>query len=167
LWQQDLKQVLDDGLMSKIGIPPDRWDWHPGKAVHDDPNWYPNMPGYGDFIDPPYEIGVGSSPPDRGRVSEGENLPGRPSDPVTPGAKIVRGGGGWVVISAADLARFGLLVATGGFWNGERVIGNDWLRGHGGGNGSLMAGDPDTLTSIGVVTAEGFEWPLPGEVFVG
>ncbi len=97
------------------------------------------MPGYGDFIDPPYEIN----------------------------SQIIRGGGGWVVISAADLARFGLLVATGGFWNGERVIGNDWLRGHGGGNGSLMAGDPDTLTSIGVVTAEGFEWPLPDEVFVG
>jgi hypothetical protein len=28
-----------------------------------------------------------------------------------------------------------------------------------------MNGDPETLTSIGVVTAEGFEWPLPGEVF--
>lgn len=137
LWQQDLKQVLDDGLMSKIGIPPDRWDWFPGKAVHDDPNWYPNMPGYGDFIDPPYEIA----------------------------GRIIRGGGGWVVISAADLARFGLLVATEGKWDGEQVIGNDWLRGHGGGNGSLMNGDPETLTSIGVVTAEGFEWPLPGEVF--
>jgi len=95
------------------------------------------MPGYGDFIDPPYEIA----------------------------GRIIRGGGGWVVSSAADLARFGLLVATEGKWDGEQVIGNDWLRGHGGGNGSLMNGDPETLTSIGVVTAEGFEWPLPGEVF--
>ncbi len=41
----------------------------------------------------------------------------------------------------------------------------DWLRGHGGGNGSLMNGDPETLTSIGVVTAEGFEWPIPDDVF--
>lgn len=43
--------------MSKIGIPADRWDWVPGKVVHDEIHWYPNMPGYGDFIDPPYEIG--------------------------------------------------------------------------------------------------------------
>ena len=63
LWQQDLKQVLDDGLMSKIGIPADRWDWFPGKAVHDDPDWYPSMPGYGDFIDPPYEISPRTPPP--------------------------------------------------------------------------------------------------------
>ena len=137
LWKQDLKQVLDEGLMIKIGIPPERWDWHTGRTVHEDPNFYPNMPGYGDFIDPPYEIS----------------------------GRVVRGGGGWVVISASDLARFGLLVAIEGMWNGGRIIGNDWLRGHGGGNGSLMNGDPSTLTSIGVVTAEGFEWPIPQDVF--
>lgn len=137
LWGEDLKKVLDDGLMSKIGVPADRWDWFPGKTVHDETHWYPNMPGYGDFIDPPYEIG----------------------------GQIIRGGGGWVVISASDLARLGLLVATGGLWNGDRVMSDEWLRGHGGGNGSLMNGEPDTLTSIGIVTAEGITWPLPTDVF--
>ena len=139
LWDRNIKAVLDERLMSRIGVPADRWDWVPGRIVHEDRNWYPNMPGYGDFIDPPYEVG----------------------------AQTVRGGGGWVVISASDLARFGLLVATGGLWDGERIMGDEWLRGHGGGNGSLMNGDSETLTSIGVVTAEGFEWPVPGDVFAG
>ena len=34
-------------------------------------------------------------------------------------------------------------------------------------NGSLMNGDPDTLTSVGIVTAQGYEWPLSGQVFAG
>ncbi len=60
-----------------------------------------------------------------------------------------------------------MLVASQGRWNGKQVIGQDWLRGHGGGNGSLMDGDPKTLTSIGIVTARGIDWPLPAEVFAG
>jgi hypothetical protein len=33
--------------------------------------------------------------------------------------------------------------------------------------GKTINGDPETLMSIGVVTAEGFEWPIPHDVFTG
>jgi CubicO group peptidase (beta-lactamase class C family) len=127
LWNQDLKQVLDEKLFSKIGISADRWDWTPGRVVHEDKSFYPHMPGYGDFLDPPYEIN----------------------------GHRVRGGGGWAVMSAKDLARFGLLVATGGVWKGERLIGSDWVRNHGGGNGSFLTGDARTYISFGVVATVG------------
>ena len=127
LWDQDLKQVLDERLFSKIGICADGWDWIPGRVVYENKDFYPHMPGYGDFLDPPYEIN----------------------------GHIIRGGGGWVVISAEDLARFGLLVATGGIWEGERLIGSEWVQSHGGGNGSLVTGDVDTYIACGVVTTEG------------
>ena len=119
--------MLDERLFSKIGIRADEWDWIPGRVIYENKDFYPHMPGYGDFLDPPYEIN----------------------------GHVVRGGGGWVVISAEDLARFGLLVATGGVWEGERLIGSEWVRSHGGGNGSLMTGDADTYIACGVVTTEG------------
>jgi hypothetical protein len=56
LWDQDIKQVLDENLFNKIGIPANRWDWLPGRIVHEDKDFYPHMPGYGDFLDPPYDI---------------------------------------------------------------------------------------------------------------
>ena len=124
LWQKDIKQVLDEKLFSHMGIPADRWDWTPGKVLHDTEDWYPHMPGYGAFLDPPYEIS----------------------------GHVVRGGPGWVVMSPKDLARFGLLIATGGVWKGKRLISSEWLRSHSGGNGSLVAGDRKTYISIGKVT---------------
>ena len=127
LWDQDIKQVLDEKLFGEIGIPADRWDWTPGKYVHDTKDFYPSMPGYGDFVDPPYEIN----------------------------GHAVRGGGGWAVVCASDLARFGLLVATGGIWKGERLIDAEWVRSHGGGNGSNMIGNPYTHIAVGIVTTEG------------
>ena len=48
--------MLDERIMSRIGIPADRWDWTPGQVVHDNEDWYPKMPGYGLFLDPPYTI---------------------------------------------------------------------------------------------------------------
>ena len=129
LWGDDLKKVLDDRLFGPIGIPAERWNWTPGKSVHDDPAWYPEMPGYGDFLDPPYEIG------------------GHP----------VRGGGGWAVMTPLDLARFGHLVATGGLWNGERVISDDWLRGHHGGNASQVSGESRYYTAMGRVATSGID----------
>lgn len=56
-------------------------------------------------------------------------------------------------------------MAQGGWWNGARAMGSDWLRDHGGGNDSLMNGDSEMQTSFGVVTVEGTTRPLPGEVF--
>ena len=96
VWDKDLKRVLDEHIMQKIGIPSERWEWLSGKEVLEDHSFYPELPGYGLFIDPPFEI-------------EGER---------------VLGGGGWVVMSASDFARIGHLIATGGFWKGERLISN-------------------------------------------
>ena len=127
LWHNDIKEVLDEKLLSHIGIPADRWDWTPGRFVHNTRDWYPDMPGYGDFIDPPYEIN----------------------------GHVVRGGPGWVVMSPKDLARFGLLIATGGIWKGRRLISSEWIRGHAGGNGGMVLGDRKTYISIGIVTAKG------------
>ncbi len=94
IWDKDLKQVLDEHIMSKIGIPPQRWNWLYGQEVRKNHDFYPKMPNYGGYIDRPYKInGIG-----------------------------VRGGPGWVVMSAKDLARVGLLVATGGLWKNERLI---------------------------------------------
>ena len=130
LWGRDLKAVLDDELFGQIGIRPERWDWVPGRAVFDDKEFYPSMPGYGDFIDPPYEIG----------------------------GQVVRGGGGWAVMAASDLARYGLLVASGGAWEGEQLLDAQWVHSHGGGNGSRLEGDAATFLSLGMVTTQG----LPG-----
>jgi hypothetical protein len=139
LWNKDLKAVLDDEVFSKIGIAANEWDWLPGKVVHDDVDFYPHMPGYGAFIDPPYEIN------------------GHP----------VRGGGGWVVMSAKNLARFGHLIATGGIWKGERVISPDFLRGHHGGNGCHVNGESTYYTAMGRVTTQGINHPLPDHLFAG
>lgn len=94
IWKKDLKELLDEKIMSKIGIPADRWDWLSGEYVRNNRDFYPDMPGYGEYLDSPY------------------NINGIP----------VRGGGGWVVMSASDFARLGLLIATGGVWEDERLI---------------------------------------------
>ncbi len=127
LWGRDVKDVLDDRLFGKIGIRPDRWDWVTGREVFENKDFYLSMPGYGDFIDPPYEM---------------------------DGHK-VRGGGGWAIMSASDLARYGLFVASGGVWEGERLLDPPWVISHGGGNGSRLEGDPTTLLSMGMVTSRG------------
>ncbi len=136
VWKKDLKQVLDEKIMSHIGIPADRWDWTPGQAVHDKKDWYPKMPGYGDFLDPPSKID------------------GQP----------VRGGPGWVVISAKDLARWGLLVATGGEWKGKRLISR--IQGHGGGNGSVVDGTGGNVVGAwGQVTSTFDASQIPWKLF--
>ena len=127
LWNRDLKQVLDEKLLSHIGIPADQWEWLPGGVVHFTTDFYPAAPGYGEYVDPPYYIN----------------------------GNVVRGGPGWIVMSPKDLARFGLLVATGGIWQGKRLISPEWIRGHGGGNSSWVTGDRDTYISLGYVTAQG------------
>ncbi|MFV2066287.1 MAG: CocE/NonD family hydrolase, partial [Pirellulales bacterium] len=128
LWDRDLKEVLDERLFSKLGIPADHWDWLPGKYVHDTKDFYPDIPGYGEYLGPPYEINGHS----------------------------VRGGPGWIVMSASDLARFGLLIATGGVWKGERLVDSEWLRGHAGLDVHVVAGDPETKVSIAKINAKGF-----------
>ena len=131
LWERDIKWVLDEKLFRHMDIPPDRWDWTAGKVVQDTEDWYPDLPGYGDFIDPPYEVD----------------------------GHVVRGGQ-WVVMSAKDLARFGLLIATRGVWNGKKLISPEWIQSHKGGNGSLVAGEPATYISIGMVTSQGVPYQL-------
>jgi CubicO group peptidase (beta-lactamase class C family) len=137
VWGRSLKDVLDEYLFSRICIEPNEWDWLPGRLVRETRDFYPHMPGYGDFIDPPYEIG---------------------------GCPVV-GGGGWVVMSAKNLARFGHLVATGGMWKGERLVGAKWLRSHHGGNGSFAGGESLNYTAMGRVTASSVPFPLPEELF--
>lgn len=140
IWQRELKDVLDEKLLSDIGIAADDWEWATGRELHEDREWYPEMPGYGLFCDPPYEI-------------EGHR---------------VQGGGGWISMSAQDLARVGLLVATRGVWHGERLIGDTPLvAGHGGGNASLMNGWSDTMISWGQVTTRGVSYDGLENAIVG
>lgn len=72
------------------------------------------------------------------------------------GAVLTRGGPGWMVISSEDLARFGLLIATGGVWKGRRLIGSEWLRGHAGLDVHVVAGDPETMVSIAKINTKNF-----------
>ena len=147
LWNRDLKDVLDEKILSKIGIAADDWDWYTGEAVKDQKYLYPTIPDTYTYLDPPYEVN------------------GHP----------VRSGPGWVVMSARDLARFGLLVATGGNWKGEQLIAPGWVRTHSGGNRSGLHGESRHYTAIGRVTTEGIDMRfstdreslIPRDVFVG
>ncbi len=132
IWQADLKTVLDEQVFSKIGIKPDSWSWLAGESVKRDEQFYPEMPGYGLFVDPPYSID------------------GHPCV----------GGGGWVVMSASDLARVGLLIANGGIWRGEELVSNsDLLDGHGGGNDSDLYVDKKKNIVFVKVTTRGLFRP--------
>ena len=141
IFGRELKDVLDETLFSRMGIPPDRWDILTGRVLRETADFYPEWPGYGEFVDPPFEI-------DGNRV---------------------QGGGGWVVMSAHDLARVGLLLATGGIWKGERLIGdtefvnrgqgNGPIRGWNGGNSStLSAWEGEAITVIAAVATAGLNW---------
>jgi CubicO group peptidase (beta-lactamase class C family) len=125
-----MKEFLDQELFCKIGIKPEDWRIESGQVLHDSLGWYPNMPGYGLFCDPPYII-------------DGHE---------------VQGGGGWVFMSAKDLAKIAQLVANQGVWNGEQVISNtDFLYDHDGGNGSSLWADPSTGIACGQVTTRGIK----------
>ena len=66
------------------------------------------------------------------------------------------GGPGWVVMSSEDLARFGLLVATNGIWNGHRLLGAEYLPDLRYGVGiHVTAGDTDSYIAIGKVNTAG------------
>ncbi len=67
-------------------------------------------------------------------------------------------------MSPKDLARFGLLISTGGIWKGRRLISSKWIRGHAGGNGSLVDGDRKTYR---IVTAKGVPYKALNDVVVG
>jgi CubicO group peptidase (beta-lactamase class C family) len=140
VWKRELKDVLDEKLFGHMGIRPDDWQWATGRELHDNRDWYPGMPGYGLFCDPPYAIN---------------------------GCR-VQGGGGWVSMSANDLARVGLLVASRGTWKGRRLIRDTPLvRGHGGGNSSLMDGWSDTMFAWGQVTTSGVSTKGLNETIIG
>ena len=130
IWDKDVKDVLDEMIMSKIGIPADRWDWLSGHHVRFN-KLYRNYPDYGEFCDEPHKI--------KGHW--------------------VRGGGGWVVMSPKDLARVSLLLACGGWWKGERLVNLETYNeaGHSGGGGSYCQAyrswdDLDLYFSYGQVT---------------
>ena len=134
LWNQDLKKVIDEMLLIHLGIRAENWDWTPGKVLYDRKDFYPAMPRYGEYCDPPWEIS----------------------------GHIVRGGPGWIVMSASDLARFGLLIASGGIWKGKRLISSEWVRGHGGTATNVVGGDPETFVSIAKINTLGF--PFGNEI---
>ena len=156
LWNRDLKEVLDEKIISKIGIPADHWDWLAGGVVKQDEGFYPLWPTMFNYLDPPFEIN----------------------------GHVVRSGPGWVVMNSSDLARLGHLVATQGSWKGEKLLDPQWLRGQGGGNGSGVCGEGRYYTAMGMVTTEGINHPyyslagamsflttresfVPAEVFTG
>ncbi|MAF10727.1 hypothetical protein CMK11_09765 [Candidatus Poribacteria bacterium] len=138
IWGRDLKDLLDERIFGPIGIPAARWDWLTGENVRETRDFYPEMPNYGGYLDPPYHLD----------------------------GHVVRGGGGWAVMSAADFARIGLLVATGGVWAGERLISG--LGGNIGVAANRMEGwglieGTDAYFSFGKVTT-GFDDPTPEEM---
>jgi hypothetical protein len=70
----------------------------------------------------------------------------------------------WVVMSAKDLARWGLLVASGGEWKGKRLISR--VQGHGGGNGSHVGGTGgNVLGCRGRVAATFNHGAIPWKLF--
>ena len=129
LWNRDLKDIIDERLFSKIGIPSDRWDWYTGETIKSQKYFYPEIPDSYTYLDPPYQIN----------------------------GNLIRSGPGWVVINASDLTRFGHLLATRGNWKGEQIVSPQWLRGHGGGNKSGVSGESVNYTALGVVTTTGIE----------
>lgn len=146
LWDRDLKEVIDERVFRHIGIPADRWDWLPGKVVHDTEDFYPDIPNYGEYVGPPYEIN----------------------------GHVVRGGPGWIVMSSEDLARFGLLIATRGIWKGKRLVDARFLpnlqygvRIH------AFAGDPKTMVHYAKINTKGFpfggvgDFSFPEELITG
>jgi hypothetical protein len=119
-----------------MGIPAERWQWLSGKEVHDTNDFYPEIPNYGEYIGPPYEIN----------------------------GHIVRGGPGWVIMSAEDLARFGLLISTRGIWKGKRLVSPYFLPNLQYGVGiHAFAGDPETMVSYAKINTKGF--PFGGKGF--
>ena len=98
LWHRDIKEVLQDRIFSNIGVNSDRWEWLPGRVVREN-ELYPDIQGYGGYLDPPYEID----------------------------GQVVRGGPGWIVINSTDLARFGYLMLRQGRWNGKQLISEKWV----------------------------------------
>ncbi len=136
VWDKDLKQVMDENLFVHMGTEPGDWDWLPGKVVHDSKNLYPKMPDYGLFVDPPYKIN----------------------------GHVVRTGGTGLVMNAKDLARYGLLVATGGRWKGKRLISS--VVAAGGGNGSAARGyGGNAMGSRGDVTTTMKGTKVPWHLF--
>jgi CubicO group peptidase (beta-lactamase class C family) len=131
LFDRDLKAVLDARLFGPLGIPADRWEWISGRTFRETGHLiYPAIPSAGTDVqvDPPYEL--------RGHV--------------------VRGGPGWIAMGSADLARYGLLIASGGVWAGRRLVSAGWLGGHAGLNIHTVAGDPDTLVSLAKINCVNF-----------
>lgn len=98
LWGMDLKQLLDEKILSHMDVPADRWGWMPAQYLHDN-LMYPFWPGYGRYLDPPWEV-------------DGHT---------------VRAGPGWVVIGADDAARFGYLYLRNGRWRDEQLISREWV----------------------------------------
>ncbi|MBL7134144.1 MAG: CocE/NonD family hydrolase, partial [Phycisphaerae bacterium] len=145
LWDRDLKDVIQEKVLRHIGIPADRWGWLPGKVVHDTKDFYPDIPGYGEYVGPPYKIN----------------------------GHVVRGGPGWVVMSSEDLARFGLLIATGGVWKGKQLVDPKFLPNLQYGVGiHAFAGDADTMVGYAKINTGGFpfgggDFSFPKKLIVG
>ena len=158
VFNKDLKDVLDEELFSKIGIKPDAWYLMSGEEVHSNnpppnavpeqksfyPSWTSDTKWYGCFVDPPYKV--------RGHI--------------------VRGGGGWALITPKDLCRVGLLLASGGYWDGKKLITKTFrVTGHAGcGNSDLKATGGTQYFAWGRVSTNSVSFPssnlIKGEVAI-
>ena len=99
LWGKDLKDVLDEKIFRHLQVPAKRWGWMPARAIQEN-LMYPFWPGYGRYLDPPWEID----------------------------GHAVRAGPGWVVINSADAARFGYLFLRNGRWRDQQLISEEWVQ---------------------------------------
>jgi len=144
---ENLKDFLDRELFQPMGIDAGDWYWLSGADVYSNapppnaapgqtalyPSWSGGDSWYGCFIDAPYVI-------------DGHT---------------VTGGGGWVGMSPKDLARVGLLLASGGWWDGQQLITDtDLVDGHAGCGGSDLSGaGGQNMFAWGRVATNGVSFP--------
>jgi len=146
IFNKDLKTVLDEEIFSKIGIKAENWQFLSGEFIHSNqpppfadpaqkvfyPNWSNSKQWYGCFVDPPYDIN---------------------------GHKVL-GGGGWVIMTPKDFCRIGLLLASDGYWKGQKLISKtNRVNGNSGCGDSDLRSDKNTMFSWGKVSTKGVRFP--------
>jgi hypothetical protein len=145
-WGTGIQETLQRRVMDVIGVKEGTWsmlsgafvnsDQPPPNAVPSQTSFYPAFtpPGYGCFIDPPYQIN---------------------------GADVV-GGGGWLHMSPLDMLRVMHLIDQNGFWRvagtPKQIMGTDFVVPWNGGNSSTIPSCGNGFIQSAVTTV-GYECP--------